>query len=100
MSVDSVEEDGEHLGAATGDGWTFPAIARAGDHDDGIAEAHLDAADRVAVAIEFREAEDASEPCAGIRDVAVDEMREQGSGGDGAVVHADSMQPDGVLLLV
>lgn len=98
--VDVIQENGEHLGAGTGDGGTFAAFSRAGNHDDGVAEAHLDAADGVAVAIELGEAEDAGEPGSSFRDVAVNEMGQQGIAGDGAVVHGDSMQRSPVLLLV
>ena len=84
-----VKKYGEHLGAGAGDGGAFAAFAGAGDHDDGFAEAHLDAADWVAVAIELREAKDAGEPGPGLGDVAVNQVGQHGIGGDGAVIHND-----------
>jgi len=94
VSVDVGNDDGEHLGVGANGGGGFAVFTRAGEHDDGIAEVDLDAADRVAVVEVFGETEDPAKPIAALGDVAVDEMRDNDVGGDRAVVHADSMRRD------
>jgi len=91
MSVDVGNDNGEHLSVGADGSGGFAVGPRAGQHDDCVAEVDLDAADGVAIMEVFAEAEDSAEPVAGLRDVAVDEMRDEDVGGDGAVVHADSM---------
>ena len=92
MSSDVRNDNGEHLSAITKRRRALAAtVTRAIQHDVGIAQIHLDAANRVAVAIVLRESEDACEPGTGLGQVAVHKMRKHGSGGHRAVIHDDTM---------
>src|ERR1700723_1791470 len=93
VGIDVSDKDGEHLGVQADGNWALGSIARAGDHDPGWAEMHLDAARRIPVAVVLDEAEDPGEPGAGLCYIAIDEVRKHDIRGDGAVFHSAIMLP-------
>ncbi len=91
MSFDVWHHHRERLRSISHSCRTFGAFARASQHDICAAEVHLDAAYRLAISVVLREPEYPYEPFAGMSHIAVDNMREQGTGWYGAIIHSDSI---------
>jgi hypothetical protein len=92
VGIDVGNKNCQQLGSRSECRRAFGPRTRAGQHDVCVAKMHLCPADWIAVAVVLSEAEDLRQPLAGIRYAALNDMGKKNAGGNGAVLHGDSMQ--------
>ena len=83
---DVVDENGEALGSEAELRWGARVGADVEDHEPGVAEIELRAADGVTVAVVLGESEYAGEPDDCIGNVLINDVREHSICRDGAIV--------------
>lgn len=94
VGVHVINENSQALGCVAEFSRALKAGLRLIDHDDGAAGVELRAAEGVAVAIVLGESEGGGEPGDGGGEILIDDVREHGVDGDGAVLrHGKKVAP-------
>ena len=86
LAIDIFNKDGQALSSVTQLGWAGLSRLSLTDHDASVAEEHLRAGNRLAIAEVFAKTEHASEPADRLRKILINEVREENVGGDGTVL--------------
>jgi hypothetical protein len=91
VRIHIVYEHGQRLRPNASLHGALSTLPRLGEHNPGVAEMHLRALGRIAVAIMLDESEGASEPIDRLGNVLIDEMRKNNVGGHGTILHNVSL---------